>query len=57
MDPIEKLLSDLDVKCREGWMGKGSECSACPVGEIAALVAATLTFYQEQKRAALKERR
>ena len=46
-DPIEHLLQGLSEKCTTAWTGKGSECSACPVAEVAALVAAALTFYRE----------
>lgn len=48
-DPIEKLLSDLKDRCLRGWEGKPPECAACPLGEIAAMLAAALTFYQENR--------
>ena len=51
MDPIERLLTELSARCAQAWVGKGSECAACPVGEVAAMVAAALTFYHESKRA------
>lgn len=49
MDPVEHILTELDKKCSHAWKGKGSECSACPVGEVAALVAAALEFYRQEK--------
>ena len=49
-DPIERVLQDLATKCAQAWKGKGPECAACPIGELAALVQACLVFYQESKR-------
>ena len=48
-DPIERLLTDLAAKCQRAWTGRGSECAACPVAEGAAMIAAALKFYQENK--------
>jgi hypothetical protein len=52
-DPIDHLLSELSTKCSTAWKGKGTECAACPVGEVAELVAAALTFYREHRGAPL----
>ena len=49
MDQIEQVLLDLSQKCSQAWKGKAPECAVCPVGEIAALVAAVLQFYRESK--------
>ena len=49
MDPIEKNLSDIALRLQTAW--RNSQCLICPLGELAALAAATLTFYQESQRA------
>lgn len=50
MDPIEKALHELSETCGKSWSQKSPECAACPLGEVAALVAACLVFYREQKK-------
>jgi len=48
-DSIERSLLDLEQALNKAW--KANRCLICPIGELAALAAATRTFYQEQKRA------
>ena len=48
MDPIEKNLKDIADRLRTAW--QNTQCLICPLGELAALAAATLTFYQEHRR-------
>ena len=48
MDPIEKELTYLATRLKAAW--KNNQCLTCPLGELSALAAATLTFYQEQKK-------
>ena len=49
-DTIERVLEELAEKSAKAWRGRGSECAACPVAEIAAVSAAVLEFYRETKR-------
>lgn len=49
-DQIEEVLSEISGRLRTAW--QNSQCRTCPLGELAALAAATLTFYQEQRKAA-----
>ena len=49
-DLIERLLVDLAERCAQAWCGKGTECSACPCGEMAALAAAALEAFRQQPR-------
>ena len=48
MDQIEKELTHLAAQLEAAW--KASQCLTCPLGELAALAAATLVFYREQHR-------
>lgn len=47
-DSIEKSLQDIADRLRTAW--QNSQCLTCPLGELAALAVATLTFYQEQTK-------
>lgn len=47
-DQIEKCLQEIHSKLVAAWTG--NRCLVCPLAELAALAAATLTFYQEQQR-------
>ena len=46
MDQIERSLTDIADRLRTAW--QNNQCLTCPLGELAALAAATLTFYREQ---------
>lgn len=46
-DIIEESLSEIAEKLRAAW--DGSRCLTCPLAELSALAAATLTFYQENR--------
>ena len=47
-DPIEHALTEIESKLRAAWTL--NQCLTCPLGELAALAAATLVFYQERQR-------
>ena len=47
-DQIEKALREMSEKLTEAWTG--NRCLTCPLAELAALAAATLTFYIENKK-------
>lgn len=47
-DQIEKALEEISTKLTEAWTN--NRCLSCPLAELAALAAATLTFYREIKR-------
>ena len=47
-DQIENSLTVIADRLRTAW--QNSQCLTCPLGELAALAAATLTFYQEQHK-------
>lgn len=46
-DGIEESLATLAERLTEAW--RAHEDSRCPLGELAALAAATLTFYRENR--------
>ena len=46
-DAIEESLREIADKLRDSWTN--NRCQSCPIGELAALAAAVLTFYREQK--------
>lgn len=46
-DIIERELETLAATLQDAWMKTG--CLTCPLGEMAALAAAVLMFYREQK--------
>ena len=46
MDQIEKSLQEISEKLTAAWTD--NRCLACPIAELAALAAATLTFYRER---------
>ena len=48
MDPIETNLRDMALRLQTAW--RNNQCLTCPLGELAALAAATLTFYQESQK-------
>ena len=48
MDPVEAQLTDLARRLKVAW--QACEDRTSPLGELAALAAATLTFYQERER-------
>ena len=48
MDQIERSLTDIADRLRTAW--QNNQCLTCPLGELAALAAATLTFYREQHK-------
>ena len=48
MDPVESQLTDLAQRLRVAW--QACEDRTSPLGELAALAAATLAFYQERER-------
>lgn len=47
-DPILRALTDLEQSLTKAWTG--NRCLVCPIGELAALAAATKTLYLEQRR-------
>jgi hypothetical protein len=47
-DPVEQALLHLEQKLTDAWTG--NRCLTCPIGELAALAAATRTFYQERNK-------
>ena len=47
-DQIERSLKEIEAKLRAAWTL--NQCLTCPLGELAALAAATLVFYQERQR-------
>lgn len=51
MDQIERSLTEIESKLRDAWTL--NQCLTCPLGELAALAAATLIFYQEQQKGKL----
>ena len=48
VDQIERELTHLAATLQAAW--QKSQCLTCPLGELAALAAATLAFYQEQQK-------
>ena len=46
-DQIEESLKHIEAKLLEAW--RGNRCQTCPLGELAALAAATKTFYVENR--------
>jgi hypothetical protein len=48
VDQIEKALKEMEDKLLAAW--KGNRCLTCPLAELAALAAATRTFYVESSR-------
>ncbi len=47
-DPIDRQLQTLADTLTKAWLEGG--CQTCPLGEMAALAAATLAFYRGQER-------
>jgi hypothetical protein len=47
-DQIEKALEEISAKLTAAW--SGNRCLSCPIAELAALAAATVTFYKENKK-------
>ncbi len=47
-DQTEKALRDIADQLRAAW--QNNQCLTCPLGELSALAAATLTFYLEQRK-------
>lgn len=48
MDQVEKNLQYATDKLLAAW--KAQNCLTCPLAELAALMQATLVFYQEQQQ-------
>lgn len=48
VDEIEKSLTEIADKLHAAW--SNNRCLACPLAELAALAAATKTFYIEQQK-------
>jgi hypothetical protein len=46
-DPIERSLSDIAGALQKAWVS--NRCLSCPIGELSAIAAATLTFYKESR--------
>jgi hypothetical protein len=46
-DQIEEALAEIASTLKTAWTN--NQCLTCPLGELAALAAATLVFYQERK--------
>ena len=47
-DIVEQSLQDIADKLKEAWTN--NQCLTCPLAELSALAAATLAFYQENKK-------
>lgn len=47
-DQIETALKEIADKLKDAWTN--NRCLTCPLAELSALAAATLTFYQENKK-------
>lgn len=47
-DQIEKALKEISDKLKTAWTT--NQCLTCPLGELAALAAATLVFYREHTK-------
>lgn len=47
-DQVEQNLKHIAERLQSAWTT--SQCLTCPLGELAALAAATLTFYQEHTK-------
>jgi hypothetical protein len=47
-DAIERSLTTISERLASAW--KNNRCLNCPLAELSALAAATLKFYQENKR-------
>ena len=47
-DPIEHALTEIESKLRAAWTL--NQCLTCPLGELAALAAATLEFWREKQK-------
>jgi hypothetical protein len=47
LDQIEQALREMSEKLTAAW--SNNRCLACPIAELSALAAATLTFYRENK--------
>ena len=46
-DQIEKALREIEDALRKAW--QNNRCLTCPLGELAAIAAATRVFYMENR--------
>lgn len=53
VDQIERVLADAAREAQKAWTN--NRCQTCPLAEIAATMAAALTYYQEAKRMGVRE--